>query len=126
MFVRMLRDCLRSVSHVSQELTSRLDMYAAKLSPSEATSDSGYDTSSSTSRRNDSISSASNLGLSMSVMDMDMVKVVANLFGLSLQEVQKQIHQIKHFCTEKAAMSDLKVISLRYWMDSDTVLILVC
>ena len=101
-------------------------MYAAKLSPPEATSDSGYDTSSSTSRRNDSISSASNLGLSMSVMDMDMVKVVANLFGLSLQEVQKQIHQIKHFCTEKAAMSDLKVIGLRYWMDLDTVLILVC
>lgn len=109
MFVRMLRDCLRSVGHVSQELTARLDMYAAKLAPSPTPTDSGYDTASSTSRRTDSVSSTPNLGLSMSVMDMEMVKSVANLFGFSLQDVQREIYQLKHFCTEKAAMLDLKV-----------------
>lgn len=108
-FVRMLRDCLRTVGYVSPELTSRLDMYAAKLAPSPSPTDSGYDTASTTSRRNDSVSSPITLGLSMNVMDMDMVKSVANLFGFSLQEVQREIYQLKHYCSEKAAMSDLKV-----------------
>lgn len=109
MFVRMLRECVKSVGHVSPELTSRLDMYAAKLAPSPTPTDSGYDTASTTSRRNDSVSSPISLGLSMNVMDMDMVKCAANLFGFSLQDVQREIYQMKHFCTEKAAMSDLKV-----------------
>ncbi|EJD05199.1 uncharacterized protein FOMMEDRAFT_120474 [Fomitiporia mediterranea MF3/22] len=108
MFVRMLRECLRTVGHVSQELTARLDMYAAKLAPSPTPTDSGYDTASTTSRRNESVSSTPNLGLSMNVMDMDMVKSVASLFGSSLQDVQREIYQMKHFCTEKAAMLDLK------------------
>jgi hypothetical protein len=115
MFVRMLRECLKSVSHVSPELHSRLDMYAAKLAPSPSPTDSGYDTASTTSRRNDSISSPSSLGLSMSVMDMEMVKTVAMLFGHSLQDVQREIYQLKHSCTEKAAMSDLKA-SLPYYL----------
>ena len=109
MFVRMLRECLKNVGHVSPELTSRLDMYAAKLSPSPSPTDSGYDTASTTSRRNDSVSSPVSLGLSMNVMDMDMVKTVSNLFGFSLQEVQREVYQLKHFCTEKAALTDLKV-----------------
>ncbi|THH06586.1 hypothetical protein EW145_g3985 [Phellinidium pouzarii] len=107
-FVQMLRDCLRNVGHVSQELTARLDMYAAKLAPSPSSTDSGYETASTTSRRNESVSSTTNLGLSMNVMDMDMVKSVANLFGFSLQDVQREVYQLKHFCTEKAAMLDLK------------------
>ncbi|KAH8112053.1 hypothetical protein DFH11DRAFT_533705 [Phellopilus nigrolimitatus] len=108
MFVQMLRECLRNVSHVSQELTTRLDMYAAKLAPSPDSTDSGYDTASTTSRRNESISSPSPLGLSMNVMDMEMAKSVANLFGFPLQDVQREIYQMKHFCTEKAAILDLK------------------
>lgn len=108
MFVRMLRDCLRNVGHVSAELTARLDMYAAKLAPSPSPTDSGYDTASTTSRRTDSISSPV-LGLSMNVMDMDMVKSAASLFGYSLQDVQREVYQMKHYCTEKAALLDLKV-----------------
>lgn len=110
MFVKMLRECLRSVSHVSSELTARLDMYVAKLAPSPTPTDSGYDTASTTSRgRNESISS---LGLSMNVMDMDMVKSVAALFKVALQEVQREVYQMKHYCTEKAALQDLKVSPL--------------
>ncbi|KAI5119561.1 hypothetical protein M0805_005625 [Coniferiporia weirii] len=107
-FVQMLRECLRNVGHVSQDLTARLDMYAAKLSPSPTSTDSGYDTASTTSRRNESVSSVSALGLSMNVMDMEMVKSVALLFGFQLQDVQREVYQLKHFCTEKAAMADLK------------------
>lgn len=33
-FIKLLRDCLRNVSHVSPDLTARLDTYAAKLAPS--------------------------------------------------------------------------------------------
>lgn len=112
-FVRMLRECLRSVSHVSAELTARLDMYAAKLAPSPTSTDSGYDSSSTSSRaRNDSLS---NFGLSMNVMDMELVKSLAHLFGINLQDVQREINQLKHYCTEKAAMLDLKVRRIFNW-----------
>lgn len=108
-FVRLLREALRGVGHVSPDLTARLDMYAAKLAPSPSPTDSGYETGSTTSRRNDSVSSNSGLGLSMNVMDMELVRVAANLFGFQLQDVQREIYQLKHFCTEKSAMADLKV-----------------
>jgi len=47
-FVKLLRESLRTISHVSPELTARLDVYAAKLAPSERTtqSESDYDSSS--------------------------------------------------------------------------------
>ena len=99
MFVRMLRECLNNVSHVSPELLSRLNMYAAKLAPSSDAADSGYETASTSSRARDSYSSS--MGLSMNVMDMDMVKSVANVFQRSLQDVQREVYQMKHYCTEK-------------------------
>ncbi|TDL26893.1 hypothetical protein BD410DRAFT_741178 [Rickenella mellea] len=109
MFVRMLRECLRSVSHVSPELTARLDMYAAKLAPSTSGTDSGYETASSSSRgRNDSVSSTSTAGLSMNVSDMPLAITLAHLVQKPLQDVQQDVHQLKHFCTEKAALQDLK------------------
>lgn len=107
MFVRMLRECLRNMSHVSAELIARLDMYAAKLAPSPSSADSGYETASSSSAsraRGESVTSGTmGAGLSMSVTDMPMAKVVASLFGADLQVVQSEIHQIKHFCTERVS-----------------------
>ena len=106
MFVRMLRECLKNLSHVSPELLSRLDMYSIKLSssPTSSSGDSGYETASSSASRarGESVSSgAIGAGLSMSVTDMTMVKIVAHLFHTDLQDVQSEIHQIKHFCTER-------------------------
>ncbi|KDQ55910.1 hypothetical protein JAAARDRAFT_208172 [Jaapia argillacea MUCL 33604] len=105
LFVRMLRDCLKNVNHVSPELTARLDMYIAKLAPTPAPapSDSGYD-SSSTSR--DSVSSP--IGVSGNIMDMPLVKTVAKLFKIPDATVQKEVDQLRRFCTEKAALQDLK------------------
>lgn len=98
--VKMLRECLRSVGHVYLELQSRLDLYVAKLAPSPDSTDSGYETASSSSRgRNDSLSSS--VGLSMNVMDMDMVKAVASVFQRNLQDVQREVYRMKHYCSEK-------------------------
>src|SRR5882757_3293790 len=36
LFIRLLRECLRNVSHVPPELLSRLDTYTAKLAPTLA------------------------------------------------------------------------------------------
>ncbi|KAJ7452163.1 hypothetical protein B0H11DRAFT_2074617 [Mycena galericulata] len=102
-FVKMLRECLRSVGHVSPELLSRLDTYTAKLAPSQSSSDSGYD-SASTSQR-DSISVPT---VSGSVADMQLVGVVAALFRIPESEVQKEIDGLRSICTEKAALTDLK------------------
>ncbi|KAJ7938355.1 hypothetical protein B0H13DRAFT_1698484 [Mycena leptocephala] len=102
-FVKMLRECLRSVNHVSPELLSRLDTYTAKLAPSQSSSDSGYD-SASTSQR-DSISVPT---VSSNVADMELVGVVAALFRIPESEVQKEIDGLRSICTEKAALTDLK------------------
>jgi hypothetical protein len=111
-FVKMLRECLRSVSHVSPELLSRLDMYTAKLAPpqpsgslSSTASDSGYD-SASTNRDSVHINSAT---ISGNVTDMHMVLVTGSLFKVSEQDLQKEIDHLRPVCTEKAALNDLKV-----------------
>ncbi|CAL1698172.1 unnamed protein product [Somion occarium] len=105
-FIRLLRECLRHVSHVSPELTVRLDMYTAKLAPSQSTfSDSGYD-SASTSRDRDSISSQRRI--SMSVRDMPLVQTAVRIFKIPESEAQKEIEELSKFCTEKAALTDLK------------------
>ncbi|KAJ7054762.1 hypothetical protein C8F01DRAFT_1148844 [Mycena amicta] len=100
-FVKMLRECLRSVNHVSPELLSRLDTYTAKLAPSQTSSDSGYD---SASTRN----SITIPTVSANVNDMDLVRMVAALFRVPESEVQKEVDTLKGVCTPKAALTDLK------------------
>ncbi|KAG6812915.1 hypothetical protein H0H92_015467 [Tricholoma furcatifolium] len=91
-FVKMLRECLRNVSHVSPELLSRLDTYTSKLAPStQAHSDSGYD-SSSTSRDRDSITVPAT---SANIADMALVQTVARLFKLPEAPVQKEVDQLR-------------------------------
>lgn len=106
-FVRMLRQCLDLVSHVSSELLSRLDMYTAKLAPGQSptTYDSGYDSGS----NRDSFVMLNNPKISGNVGDMALVKIVASLFKLSDGEVQREVEQLRGFCNEKAALTDLKV-----------------
>lgn len=96
-FVRMLRECLKGLSHVSPELLSRLDMYTAKLAPPQKSSDSGYD-SASTSRDRDSSGSPA---ISGSVMDMPLVQTVAQLFKIPEFSAQKEVDKLRKFCTEK-------------------------
>ncbi|KAG2031981.1 hypothetical protein BDR03DRAFT_1027346 [Suillus americanus] len=102
-FVRMLRDCLKTLSHVSPELNSRLDMYHAKLAPPQSSNDSGYD-SASVSR--DSISTQPSI--SQSVSDMPFVMIVARLFKIPESAMQSEVDRMRKTCTEKAAVIDLK------------------
>lgn len=95
-FVKILQESLRSVNHVSPELQSRLDVYASKLAPSQAASDSGYETSSTTKR-----DSGSSFVMSHSVSDMTMVLAVGRAFKRSEAELQNEVDQLRQFCTEK-------------------------
>jgi hypothetical protein len=100
-FVKLLRECLRSISLVSSELHARLDMYAAKLAPStSAYNDSGYDSGSSRDRD-------SNVPVwpSGNIADMGLVRTVAHLFKISDFAAQKEIDQIKYVSTEKVGTS---------------------
>ena len=100
-FVKLLRESLRSVSHVSPELTSRLDMYASKLAPAtQVPSDSGYE-SSSTSRDRDSIQSVP--GASANVLDMPLVMIVSRLFEIRTDLLQREIEKMKAYCTERVS-----------------------
>ncbi|KIY65186.1 hypothetical protein CYLTODRAFT_357221 [Cylindrobasidium torrendii FP15055 ss-10] len=100
-FIKMLRECLRSVSHVSPELLSRLESYSTKLAP--ATSDSGYDSSSTSASAPPAASTSS-----ARIADMELVRVVAALFKISDATAQQEVSNIKSLCTAKAALIDLK------------------
>ncbi|PFH47552.1 hypothetical protein AMATHDRAFT_6645 [Amanita thiersii Skay4041] len=109
-FVKLLRECLRGLNHVSPELLTRLEGYSAKLGPAQsAYSDSGYETSSTSRDRDSYIGSSAMAGGGASVGDMPLVKTVANLFKLSEQVLQKEVDQLRgSIVTEKAAITDLK------------------
>jgi hypothetical protein len=91
LFVKLLRECLRNVNHVSPELLTRLDTYTAKLAPSHAQSDSGYD-SASTSRDRESTAT---LATGSSIADMPLVMTVAHLFKIPDHAIQREVDQLK-------------------------------
>ena len=97
-FIHILRDCLRNVSHVSPELTARLDMYTAKLAP-QTSHDSRYDLASASTLRVGESSSAGGFG--GNVADMSLVRTVAALFGKGEHDAQRDISALKRTCTEK-------------------------
>jgi hypothetical protein len=97
-FVKLLRESLRTVSHVSPELTARLDVYAAKLAPpSQTQSDSGYDSSSTSNR--DSFSSSP--GTSSNMADMTMVNTIAKLFEIRADLLYPELDKLRNVCTER-------------------------
>jgi hypothetical protein len=100
-FVRMLRDCLKTLSHVSPELNSRLDMYHAKLAPPQSSNDSGYDSASASRDRGDSISTQPSI--SQSISDMPFVMIVARLFKIPENAMQSEVNRMQKTCTEKVS-----------------------
>jgi hypothetical protein len=98
-FVKLLRDCLKDVGHISPELLSRLDTYAAKLAPPEAASDSGYDSASTSGYRDSMVSPPAHGG--SNIRDMPLVRTVGNLFKIQESALQMEVDQVKHFCAEK-------------------------
>ncbi|KAF9528741.1 hypothetical protein CPB83DRAFT_853670 [Crepidotus variabilis] len=114
-FIKLIRDCLKGLSHVSPELLSRLDTYSSKLAPtlnatstrSSVYSDSGFDSSS----NRDSYSGPSQPTVSGSIVDMPLVRVVASLFKIPESAMQGEVDQIRGtLVTEKAALTDLKIL----------------
>ncbi|KAH9921152.1 uncharacterized protein B0H18DRAFT_956756 [Fomitopsis serialis] len=87
-FIRLLRECLRQISHVPPELTARLDMYAEKLAPSQAPSDSGYDSSST----RDSMVSPKRV--SQHISDMPLLLTAAQLFKLPESSIQQEMQEL--------------------------------
>ncbi|KAG8766230.1 hypothetical protein FRC12_007013 [Ceratobasidium sp. 428] len=105
-FIRILRDALRTVHHVPPELTSRLEMYSTKLTPPREDSSTP---SSATSRRppkeRDSWVQVASEG---SIADMPLVQTVGKLFGIEDADLQKDVNAAAKVCTDKAAIVDLK------------------
>ncbi|KAI6037993.1 hypothetical protein EDC04DRAFT_2699211 [Pisolithus marmoratus] len=104
-FVRILRECLKGLSHVSPELNSRLDMYQAKLSP-PSSHDSAHDSASVARDRGDSVNTVQTVNTN--VQEMPLAMTVANLFKIPEQTMQNEVDRLRKICTEKAALVDLK------------------
>jgi hypothetical protein len=88
LFVKMLRECLRNVHHVSPELLSRLDMYTAKLAPTLSQTRTHESTSSRDVTRDTP-------AISDSISDMRLVLIVSQLFKLPEHAVQKEVDQMR-------------------------------
>lgn len=106
LFVRMLRDCLKGLSHVSPELNSRLDMYHTKLS--QSSSQSGYDSAASRDRGDLATSAAP--GVSTSIHDMPLVLIVAKLFKIPENAMQSEVDRLRKTCTEKVGVEISKCL----------------
>lgn len=112
-FVLILRDCLRNTNHVPPEITSRLELYTARLAEN-ARNPGGHGVAGRGTPSAASIpaSAGAATGSSnpppQSVDDMRLASVVGALFGKSKQELQSDVNLIKQICSEKSALNDLK------------------
>lgn len=95
-FVKMLRECLRNVNHVSPELLSRLDTYTTKLAPATTYSDSGYDSSSTSKDRDMDSVYSTKATVSSGIADMPMVKTVAKLLKMTDHNVQVEVDKLRN------------------------------
>lgn len=113
-FVRMLRDCLRGISHVSPELNSRLDMYHTKLS--QSSSESSHESASAS---RDPVSTAP--GISTNIYDMPFVLVVAKLFKVPENAIQTEVDRLRKTCTEKVGMQFIKFSQNSHFLQAAVV-----
>ena len=116
-FVRIIRECLRTVHGVSKELTERLEGYSNKLAPSSANLSQPQSQQQSaptngttpTDSRRGSVASTSALGGGgNAVVESSMIRSVGELFKIDAEQLHKDVEYMKKTCTEQAAMIDLK------------------
>ncbi|KAF8756018.1 Munc13 (mammalian uncoordinated) homology domain [Rhizoctonia solani] len=106
-FIRILRETLRSVHHVPPELNSRLDMYANKVTVPKEEPSSGP--SSAVSRKPPKErDSWVQIPSETSIADMPLVQTVGKLFGIEDAELQRDVSAAARVCTDRAAIVDLK------------------
>ncbi|KAG9125216.1 hypothetical protein FRC07_008537 [Ceratobasidium sp. 392] len=105
-FIRILRDALRTVHHVPPELTSRLEMYSTKLTPPrDETPVPASAGAKRPPRERDSWVQVASEG---SIADMPLVQTVGKLFRIEDADLQKDVNAAAKVCTDKAAIVDLK------------------
>ncbi|KAH7328768.1 hypothetical protein B0I35DRAFT_473439 [Stachybotrys elegans] len=108
LFVRLASTILRDHGYDKErpELLSRLSSLESKLLTNDQNLVSGG---------SDGVGTTIEVivPLSYDVKDMHMVQIVAEIFGLSLSDVQAEINQHRQLWTEEAALQDLKSYQLR-------------
>jgi hypothetical protein len=102
-FIRILQECLQIVNHVPPEITARVEMYAAKLAPQNRAAPTRV-ASPMSSRAPD------NFPAPLRLQDVPLAQTVGRLFNISDQDVLKDLKALKTYCTEKAALADLKIL----------------
>ncbi|KAG8902226.1 hypothetical protein FRC00_000142 [Tulasnella sp. 408] len=110
-FVLILRDCLRSTSHVPPEIMSRLELYATRLAEgmqSQAPTSGGRGTSANQIHPGTGDTMRFTPPSLATVDDMPLVNVVGKLFDKTKKELQNDINTVRQFCSEKSALNDIK------------------
>lgn len=117
-FVRIIRECLKTVSGVPKELTERLDVYSAKLVPSTPSGSNGNSSANTISpgsanqSRRASAATVSSIGANP-VGESVLIRTVGELFNVNLDQLQKDVDFVKKSCTEQVShlkLSDIVTI----------------
>jgi hypothetical protein len=112
-FIRIMRDALRTVHHVPPELTSRLEMYSTKLTlPKDDVQTSAGPSVKKPPRERDSWVQVPVEG---SIEDMPLVQTVGKLFNIEDADLQRDVNAAAKVCTDKVSQASLNVVRVIDW-----------
>lgn len=115
-FVKIIRECLKTVHGVPRELTERLDGYSAKLVPApislskQSSNGSASNANSSTTAletRRDSATSQNSARPPNPVAESALIKTVGELFKVPEDQLQKDVDFMRKTCTEQVSYPEI-------------------
>lgn len=113
LFVDLLSDCISAMGPVSSELKARLESYQGYLKVQDTPDAEDKDLGSSLKSSNSMRSLGTKEENAPRKKSMDLLEVVAQLFGLPTEVCRQKVEDMKETCTRQAVLDDLKVSELR-------------
>lgn len=113
LFFDLLSDCISAMGPVSSELKARLESYQGYLKVQDTSNAEDKSLGSSLKSSNSLRSLAPKEEEIPGKKSVDLIEVVAQLFGMPTEVCRQKVEDLKEACTRQAALDDLKVSELR-------------
>ncbi|XAO24727.1 hypothetical protein I312_103533 [Cryptococcus bacillisporus CA1280] len=109
LFFDLLSDCISAMGPVSSELKARLESYQGYLKVQDTSNAEDKSLGSSLKSSNSLRSLAPKEQEIPGKKSVDLIEVVAQLFGMSTEVCRQKVEDLKEACTRQAALDDLKI-----------------
>ncbi|OWZ78089.1 cytoplasmic protein [Cryptococcus neoformans Tu401-1] len=109
LFVDLLSGCISAMGPVSSELKARLESYQGYLKVQDTPDAEDKDLGSSLKSSNSMRSLGTKEENAPRKKSMDLLEVVAQLFGLPTEVCRQKVEDMKETCTRQAVLDDLKI-----------------